>query len=83
MSSVARIKALEGVIREELEAYLKENKIKFRKRKLNELESATASADETQVAKLQQQKADLDKQIAALGVKKAAIMKQIDALEKK
>lgn len=55
----------------------------FSKGIVNELESATASADETAVAKLQQQKADLDKQIAALGVKKAAIMKQIDALEKK
>ena len=83
MSSTASIKALEGVIREELEAYLKENKVKFKRKNLNELESATASNDETQVAKLQQQKADLDKQIAALGVKKAALMKQIDALEKK
>jgi hypothetical protein len=50
---------------------------------LSELETAGGSADETAVAKLQQQKAELDKQIAALGVKKAAIMKQIDALEKK
>ncbi len=50
---------------------------------INELESATGANDETQVAKLQQQKADLDKQIAALGVKKAALIKQIDALEKK
>ena len=47
------------------------------------VESAAGAADETAAAKLQQQKADLDKQIAALGVKKAAVMKQIDALEKK
>jgi len=55
----------------------------FSKGIVNELESAAGSADETAAAKLQQQKADLDKQIAALGVKKAAIMKQIDDLEKK
>jgi len=55
----------------------------LRKGILSELESTTGAADETAVAKLQQQRADLDKQIAALGVKKAAIMKQIDALEKK
>ena len=55
----------------------------FSKGIVNELESAEGSANETAVAKLQQQKAELDKQIAALGVKKAALMKQIDALEKK
>lgn len=83
MASNKAINALESLIQKELESYLKENNIKFRKRSINELESATSAADETQVAKLQQQRADLDKQIAALGVKKAAIMKQIDALEKK
>jgi hypothetical protein len=36
-----------------------------------------------QAAKLQQQKADLEKQIAALGVKRALLVKQIDALNTK
>jgi hypothetical protein len=36
-----------------------------------------------QAAKLQQQKADLEKQIAALGVKQALLIKQIDALKTK
>lgn len=83
MASNKNINALEGLIKRELESYLKENNIKYRKKSINELESTTGAADETAVAKLQQQRADLDKQIAALGVKKAAIMKQIDALEKK
>lgn len=83
MASNKTINALESLIQKELESYLKENNIKFKKKSINELESAAGSADETAAAKLQQQKADLDKQIAALGVKKAALMKQIDALEKK
>ena len=50
---------------------------------LTELESIAAATDTTAAAKLEASKAELDKQIAALGVKKAELMKQIDALEKK
>ena len=79
-------KSITNYIREQIESLAKQKGIKFERistKRLNELESATGAGDETAVAKLQQQKAELDKQIAALGVKIAAVMKQIDALEKK
>jgi len=83
MASKRSVAILERFICNEIESYLKKSNKKFRKTSLNELESATAAGDETAVAKLQSQKAELDKQIAALGEKKAALISQIDALEKK
>ena len=74
------LKMLENIIRKEVEAYLRENKIKYKKKQMNELESA---ADEEKAAKLQQEKAKLDQQIAGIQQKKAGLQRQIDAIEKK
>lgn len=77
------LKMLENIIRKEVEAYLRETKIKFKRKQMNELESASSAADEEKAAKLQQDKAKLDQQIAGISQKKAALQKQIDAIEKK
>jgi chromosome segregation ATPase len=77
------LKMLENIIRKEVEAYLRENKIKYKKKQMNELESAADAADEEKAAKLQQEKAKLDQQIAGIQQKKAGLQKQIDAIEKK
>jgi hypothetical protein len=54
----------------------------FKKGALNELESASSTADTTKAAQLQIQKAKLDDQIAKLQLQKANLQKQIDDLEK-
>lgn len=53
------------------------------KKMIMEIEPANAGADNEKVAKLEGDKAKLDQQIAGLLQKKAALQKQIDALEKK
>jgi wobble nucleotide-excising tRNase len=76
-----QLDVLESLIRKELEAYLRENKIKFRR--LNELESTTNAADDQKVAALKQKKADLEKKAAQNDAEIAKIKQQIDAIEKK
>jgi predicted nuclease with TOPRIM domain len=76
-----QLDVLESLIRKELEAYLRENKIKFKR--LNELESTTNAADDQKVAALKQKKADLDKKAAQNDAEIAKLKQQIDAIEKK
>ena len=83
MASTKSLKVLESLIRRELEAYLRENKIKFKKKSMNELEDTTNAANDTKVAALRQKKADLDKQAALKDAEIAKIKQQIDAIEKK
>ena len=83
MASTKSLKVLESLIRRELEAYLRENKIKFKKKSMNELEDTANAANDVQVAKLNQQKADKEKQAAVIGGEIAKIKQQIDAIEKK
>lgn len=71
------------IIREEVRAVLREKNGRGSKRQLNELEPASGAADEEKAAKLQGDKAKLDQQIASIAAKKAALQKQIDAIEKK
>ncbi len=67
------------IIREEVAIVLERRK----KKKLQELESETATKDETAVAALLVKKAGLETQIANLQKQKAAISTQMNALEKK
>lgn len=83
MASTKNLKVLESLIRREIEAYLKENKIKYKKNNINELEDTANAANDIRVAKLNQQKADKEKQAATIGGEIAKIKQQIDAIEKK
>jgi len=68
----------------EIEGYLREKKIKFKRRApLRELETATNAADDEKVAQLRMQKADKEKQAAGVESEIAKIKSQIDAIEKK
>ena len=71
------------IVREEIKTVLREKNGRGSMVQLNELEPATGAADEEKAAKLQLDKAKIDQQIAALAQKKAALQKQIDAIEKK
>lgn len=83
------MKSIKQFIRTEIENYLRENKIKFkRKTSLNETdlvetESAANAADDAQISKLKAQKADKEKQAAGIDGEIAKIKGQIDAIEKK
>jgi hypothetical protein len=72
--------SLKDYIRLEIESYLRENKIKFRR--INELEDTANAANDAKVATLKQKKADLDKQAAMKDAEIAKIKQQIDAIEK-
>jgi hypothetical protein len=82
MASTKSLKVLESLVRREVEAYLRENKIKFKK-SINELEDTANAANDMQVAKLNQLKADKEKQAATIAGEIAKIKQQIDAIEKK
>lgn len=76
--------SIKDYIRTEIETYLRENKIKFkRKTSLKELESATNAADDQKVATLKQQKAEKEKTGAQVDGEIAKLKQQIDAIEKK
>ena len=76
--------SIKDFIRTEIEAYLRENKIKFkRKSTLQELESTSNAQDDQKVAQLKQQKADKEKQGAQTDGEIAKLKQQIDAIEKK
>jgi hypothetical protein len=71
-----RLSELRKLIREEIKKAIKETSI-------NELEDTANAANDVQVAKLNQQKADKEKQAAIIGGEIAKIKQQIDAIEKK
>lgn len=77
--------SIKDFIRTEIESYLRENKIKFKKKKksLKELESTANAQDDQKVAQLKQQKADKEKQAAQTDGEIAKLKQQIDAIEKK
>ena len=76
--------SIKDFIRTEIEAYLRENKIKFkRKSALQELESTANAQDDQKVATLKQQKADKEKAAAKTDGEIAKLKQQIDAIEKK
>ena len=76
--------SIKEIIRKEIERYLRENGIKFkRKAQLKELESATSAQDDQKVAALKAQKADKEKQAAGVDGEIAKLKQQIDAIEKK
>ena len=78
------MKSIKQYIRTEIENYLRENNIKFkRKTSLEETESAANAADQVQISKLTAQKADKEKQKAGVDGEIAKIKGQIDAIEKK
>lgn len=78
------MKSIKQFIRTEIESYLRENKIKFkRKVSIKETESATNAADDAQISKLTAKKADKEKQKAGIDGEIAKIKGQIDAIEKK
>ncbi len=72
-------------IRTEIETYLRENKIKFKRKKksLKELESTANAQDDQKVSQLKQQKADKEKAAAKTDGEIAKLKQQIDAIEKK
>jgi len=75
---------LKQFIRAEIESYLRENKIKFKRRKtLKELESTANAQDDQKASALKQQKADKEKQAAKMDGDIAKLKQQIDAIEKK
>jgi len=71
-----RLSELRKLIREEIKKAIEETSI-------NELEDTANAANDVQVAKLNQQKADKEKQAAIIGGEIAKIKQQIDAIEKK
>jgi hypothetical protein len=71
-----RLSELRKLIREEIKKAIRETSI-------NELEDTANAANDVQVAKLNQQKADKEKQAAIIGGEIAKIKQQIDAIEKK
>lgn len=76
--------SIKQFIRTEIESYLRENKIKFKRKKaLKELESAASAQDDQKVSALKQQKADKEKQAAKMDGDIAKLKQQIDAIEKK
>ena len=77
--------SIKDFIRTEIESYLRENKIKFKKKKksLKELESTANAQDDQKVATLKQQKADKEKAAAKTDGEIAKRKQQIDAIEKK
>ncbi len=77
--------SIKDFIRTEIESYLRENKIKFKKKKksLKELESTANAQDDQKVATLKQQKADKEKAAAKTDGEIAKLKQQIDAIEKK
>lgn len=77
--------SIKDFIRTEIESYLRENKIKFKKKKksLKELESTANAQDDQKVAALKQQKADKEKAAAKTDGEIAKLKQQIDAIEKK
>jgi hypothetical protein len=77
--------SISDFIRAEIETYLRENKIRFKRKKksLKELESTANAADDQKVSQLKQQKADKEKQAAKMDGEIAKIKQQIDAIEKK
>ena len=78
------MKSIKQFIRTEIENYLRENKVKFkRKTSLKETESSANAADDAQISKLRAQKADKEKQAAGIDGEIAKIKGQIDAIEKK
>ena len=78
------MKSIKQFIRTEIENYLRENNIKFkRKASLKELESAAGAQDDQKVAALKQQKADKEKAAAKTDGEIAKLKQQIDAIEKK
>ena len=76
--------SIKDFIREEIEAILREKKVKFkRKSSIKETESAANAQDDQKVAQLQAQKADKEKQKAGMDGEIAKLKQQIDAIEKK
>jgi hypothetical protein len=76
--------SIKQFIRTEIENYLRENKIKFkRKASLKELESTANAQDDQKVSALKQQKADKEKAAAKADGEIAKLKQQIDAIEKK
>jgi len=76
--------SIKDYIREEIEAILREKKIKFkRKASIKEEESSANAQDDQKIAQLQAQKADKEKQKAGMNGEIAKLKQQIDAIEKK
>jgi hypothetical protein len=78
--------SIKDYIREEIEAILREKKIKFKRKAkapIKELESTANAQDDQKVAQLQAQKADKEKQKAGVDGEIAKLKQQIDAIEKK
>jgi len=84
MSKSSNKLTIKNYIREEIEKVLREKNVQFkRKSSLEELESADSAVDDQKVSQLAGQKADKEKQKAAMDGEIAKLKQQIDAIEKK
>lgn len=81
MASKKTLDVLENLIRKEIESYLRENNINFKR--IDELEDTANAQNDQKVAQLKQKKADLEKKAAQGDAEIAKIKQQIDAIEKK
>ena len=76
--------SIKNYIRREIEVILRENKVKFkRKKSIKETESTANAQDDQKIAQLAAQKADKEKQKAGMDGEIAKLKQQIDAIEKK